>query len=42
LAERIRAGGGGLGGLLTPTGVGTTVAESKQIVAVEGGCESTP
>jgi acetate CoA/acetoacetate CoA-transferase alpha subunit len=36
LAERIRAGGGGLGGVLTPTGVGTTVAEGKQIVMVQG------
>jgi acetate CoA/acetoacetate CoA-transferase alpha subunit len=27
LAERIRAAGGGLGGFLTPTGVGTIVAE---------------
>src|SRR5688572_18817136 len=27
LIERIRAGGGGLGGVLTATGVGTTVAE---------------
>jgi acetate CoA/acetoacetate CoA-transferase alpha subunit len=30
LAERIRAGGVGLGGVLTPTGVGTLVAEGKQ------------
>ncbi len=30
LAERIRAGGAGLGGILTPTGVGTLVAEGKQ------------
>jgi acetate CoA/acetoacetate CoA-transferase alpha subunit len=36
LAERIRAGGGGLGGVLTPTGVGTTVAEGKQIITVQG------
>lgn len=35
LAERIRAGGG-LGGVLTPTGVGTTVAEGKQIITVQG------
>jgi acetate CoA/acetoacetate CoA-transferase alpha subunit len=35
-AERIRAGGGGLGGVLTPTGVGTTVAEGKQIITVQG------
>jgi acetate CoA/acetoacetate CoA-transferase alpha subunit len=36
LAERIRAGGAGLGGVLTPTGVGTIVAEGKQVVTVEG------
>lgn len=36
LAERIRAGGAGLGGVLTPTGVGTVVAEGKQVIAVNG------
>jgi len=36
LAERIRAGGAGLGGILTPTGVGTVVACGKQIVNVDG------
>jgi acetate CoA/acetoacetate CoA-transferase alpha subunit len=36
LAERIRAGGYGLGGVLTPTGVGTAVAEGKQTVEVDG------
>jgi acetate CoA/acetoacetate CoA-transferase alpha subunit len=36
LAERIRAGGAGLGGILTPTGVGTVVAEGKRVVAVDG------
>jgi len=36
LAERIRAGGAGLGGVLTPTGVGTIVAEGKQIVTIDG------
>ena len=36
LAERIRAGGAGLGGILTPTGVGTVVAEGKQVIAVDG------
>lgn len=36
LAERIRAGGVGLGGILTPTGVGTLVAEGKQLIEVEG------
>ncbi|MBV7393787.1 3-oxoacid CoA-transferase subunit A [Mameliella sediminis] len=36
LVERIRAGGVGLGGVLTPTGVGTAVAEGKQVVTVDG------
>jgi acetate CoA/acetoacetate CoA-transferase alpha subunit len=36
LAERIRAGGVGLGGVLTPTGVGTVVAEGKQTIALDG------
>ncbi|MBB6062012.1 acetate CoA/acetoacetate CoA-transferase alpha subunit [Thermosipho japonicus] len=36
LAERIRAGGVGLGGILTPTGVGTIVEEGKQIIEIEG------
>ena len=36
LAERIRAGGAGLGGVLTPTGLGTVVAENKQIIEVDG------
>lgn len=36
LAERIRAGGFGLGGVLTPTGVGTLVAEGKQTLDVDG------
>ena len=36
LAERIRAGGAGLGGVLTPTGVGTSVAEVAQNVSVNG------
>jgi acetate CoA/acetoacetate CoA-transferase alpha subunit len=34
--ERIRAGGCGLGGVLTPTGVGTSVAEGKRQVEVNG------
>ena len=34
--ERIRAAGGGLGGVLTPTGVGTMVAEGKQVITVNG------
>jgi 3-oxoacid CoA-transferase A subunit len=33
LAERIRAGGYGLGGVLTPTGAGTLVEEGKQALA---------
>lgn len=36
LIERIRAGGFGLGGVLTATGVGTVVEEGKQKVAVAG------
>lgn len=36
LAERIRAGGTGLGGFLTPTGVGTIVAEGKQVLHING------
>lgn len=36
LAERVRAGGAGLGGFLTPTGLGTQVAEGKQVMEVEG------
>ncbi|MGC2775238.1 MAG: 3-oxoacid CoA-transferase subunit A [Bradyrhizobium sp.] len=34
--ERIRAGGCGLGGVLTPTGVGTSVAEGKRQIEVDG------
>ena len=36
LAERIRSGGFGLGGVLTPTGVGTLVAEGKQVIQIDG------
>ena len=36
LAERIRAGGSGLGGVLTATGLGTVVAEGKEIIRVDG------
>jgi acetate CoA/acetoacetate CoA-transferase alpha subunit len=36
LIERIRAAGYGLGGILTPTGVGTVVEEGKRKVEVEG------
>ena len=35
-AERIRAGGFGLGGILTPTGIGTDIAEGKQVITVDG------
>jgi len=34
LAEQVRAGGAGLGGFLTPTGVGTEVANGKQVIVV--------
>lgn len=34
--ERIRAGGYGLGGFLTPTGVGTVVEEGKQVLEING------
>jgi len=34
LVEQIRAGGAGLGGFLTPTGVGTEVAKGKQVMVV--------
>lgn len=34
LAERIRSGGAGLGGVLTPTGVGTIVADGKQVLTI--------
>ena len=36
LIERIRAGGCGLGGILTPTGVGTVVEEGKRKIEVDG------
>ncbi len=36
LAEQIRAGGAGLGGVLTPTGLGTSVETGKQKVCVDG------
>jgi acetate CoA/acetoacetate CoA-transferase alpha subunit len=36
LIERIRAGGCGLGGVLTPTGVGTVVEEDKQRIDLAG------
>lgn len=36
LAEKIRAGGAGLGGVLIPTGIGTEVENGKQKVEAEG------
>lgn len=36
LAEQVRAGGSGLGGILTPTGVGTVVEEGKEKIEVNG------
>lgn len=36
LAERIRAGGAGIGGFFTPTGVGTVVAEGKEERVIDG------
>jgi acetate CoA/acetoacetate CoA-transferase alpha subunit len=36
LIERIRAGGHGLGGVLTQTGIGTPVANGKQRIEVDG------
>lgn len=36
LAEQIRAGGAGLGGILTPTGIGTVVEDGKKVLSVEG------
>lgn len=35
LAEKIHAGGSGLGGFLTPTGVGTIVEEGKEIIEID-------
>ncbi|MEE3660555.1 acetate CoA-transferase subunit alpha [Brenneria sp. g21c3] len=35
LAERIRSGGAGLGGFLTPTGVGTVVEDNKQKITLD-------
>ena len=34
--EKLRAGGAGLGGILTPTGVGTLIEEGKQKINIEG------
>ncbi|MSP70713.1 MAG: CoA transferase subunit A [Myxococcales bacterium] len=36
LAERIRAGGAGIGGFFTPTGVGTVVANGKEERIING------
>lgn len=36
LAERIRAGGFGLGGVLTKTGLGTLVEEGKRTIEIDG------
>jgi 3-oxoacid CoA-transferase subunit A len=36
LAERIRAGGAGLGGFYTPTGVGTPIAQGKETRTIDG------
>ncbi len=36
LAERLRAGGAGIGGFFTPTGAGTPLAEGKEVRAIDG------
>jgi acetate CoA/acetoacetate CoA-transferase alpha subunit len=36
LIERIRAGGFGLGGILTPTGVGTVIEADKRQIEIDG------
>lgn len=36
LAERIRAGGAGIGGFFTPTGYGTELAEGKETRIIDG------
>ncbi len=36
LIERIRSAGAGLGGVLTPTGIGTVVEEGKQKLNIQG------
>ena len=36
LIERIRAGGAGLGGVLTRTGLGTIAAQGKQTIEIDG------
>jgi len=36
LVEQVRCGGSGLGGVLTPTGLNTVVAEGKQVITLDG------
>jgi 3-oxoacid CoA-transferase subunit A len=36
LSERIRAGGTGIGGFYTPTGVGTLIAQGKEVKEIDG------
>lgn len=36
LCERVRAGGAGIGGILTPTGLGTPIADGKPVIEVDG------
>lgn len=36
LAEQVRAGGCGLGGVLTTTGLGTDVAKGKEVITIKG------
>jgi 3-oxoadipate CoA-transferase alpha subunit len=36
LAERIRAGGAGIGGFFSPTGVGTPLAVGKEVRTIDG------
>ncbi len=36
IAEQVRAAGAGLGGVITPTGLGTIVEEGKQIIEIKG------
>ena len=36
LAERLRAGGAGIGGFYTPTGVGTVIADGKEVRILNG------
>jgi acetate CoA/acetoacetate CoA-transferase alpha subunit len=36
LIEKIRAHGAGLGGILTPTGLNTIVAEGKRVIQIQG------